>query len=223
MATQDHAASIQGVAIRLTRLESSSALVSAASGSYVQNTFISMKMTPEFEAGEEINQKGADGLLAVTFKSADVLKRITLELAIPNPDPEFEAMLCGGQIFTDALGQSVGYSPPAVGATPPSVAIEVWAKAITNGKIASVNPYWHWVLPLGLMRPSGDRTIENGLMANVYQGYGVGNTGFGHGPDGSWPFGSDRPYQYARSSSAPLNLTGYQTSVYTPNDFTYLA
>lgn len=220
--SQDYAASIQGSAIRISRLAADGTFQAGASGSYVQTAFISMKMTPEYESGEEVNQKGANGLLCVTFKTPDTLKRVTLEISICNPDPLFEEMLCGGVPLVGSNGDIVGYAPPLVGVdgNPNGVAIEVWGNAIVGGKKAATNPYWHWVLPFATMRPSGDRTIENGVMANVYQGYGVGNLGFGKGPsvtESPWAFPAEthRSYAYARTASAP-SIQGYRSSINTP-------
>lgn len=209
--SQDYAASVLGAVIRVSRLASDGTLAGGASGSYVMSSFIRVSFTPEYETGDEINQKAANGITCVSFKAPDSLKRVNLEVSICNPDPEFEEMIAGGVILSSG-GQSVGYASPQVGedANPNGAALEVWSYAIQNGKKAANNQYWHWVFPFAQLRPSGDRVVENGLMANVYQGQGLGNSGFGDGPDGSWPFISDRPYQYARTNTAPTGVTGYQ-------------
>jgi hypothetical protein len=214
---QDYAASVLGAAIRVSRLNADGSLAGGASGSYVQTAFIRVSMTPEYEAGDEINQKGANGITCVTFKAPDSLKRVNLEVSICNPDPEFEEMIAGGLILAEG-GKSVGYAAPLVGedANPNGVALEVWSQAIAGGKRASTNPYWHWVVPYASLRPSGDRVVENGLMANVYSGFGLGNASFGEGPTGDWPFISDRPYQYARTATAPVGLQGYQAVTVNP-------
>ena len=60
-------------------------------------------------------------------------------------------------------------------------------------------------------RLCGDRVIENGLLANTYEGFGVGNADVrrGSGPrtDGDtawrWPDVTNRPYMYARTATSP--------------------
>jgi hypothetical protein len=76
-----------------------------------------------------------------------------------------------------------------------------------------VLPYFHWIFPYVKLRQSGDRVIENGLLANTFEGFGLGNGEFGSGPDDRWefPVASERPYSYARSSWAPSGLTGFYT------------
>ena len=289
MATQDYAASVQGAAIRVTRLNAAGSLLNGALDSYTTSAFIRMSFTPEYEDGEEITEKAADGTVCVSFKAPDRLKRATMELAICEPDPELTALLAGGVLlsknyststalsitsasitgtvatvllasttglaigdnvtiaglspatgtlngvqrivnltantsftfFTTATGTvttstptvtlrddtSVGWAAPAIGDDPSGngVAIEVWSHAVANGKRAASNPYFHWIFPYARLRQSGDRVIENGMLANTFEGYGIGNTAFGTGPDTRWEWSevTDRPYAYARDSWSP--------------------
>lgn len=281
---QDHAASVQGVCIRATRLAADGSPTTGPYASYVMEAFIRATWTPEYEAGDEISQKGANGLLCVYYKANDTLKRVNLDIAICEPDPEMTEFLAGGTLlatttgtastvatagsaigdssfpvtanigvgsFTIGTGASqetvfvtgvtgaatpftaytqfplakahvstdtvapvatnIGYAAPHAGvnATPNGVALEVWSYAVSNSRRAGVNPYYRWVFPNCQMQPTGDRVIESGLMANVFTGTGTGNANFGSGPATDWPFPSDRAYQYARDSDAPLGVRGY--------------
>jgi hypothetical protein len=287
MATQDYAASVQGAAIRVTRLNAAGALLNGPLDSYTTSAFIRTSFTPEYEDGEEITEKAADGTVCVSYKAPDRLKRVTMELAICEPDPELTALLAGGVLLTRnqstavaltvtgpeisggsctllatstagiTVGSnitvaglsiaglngiqrvsavvantsisfvttltgsvtatsatvtlrddtSVGWAAPAIGDDPAGngVAIEVWSHAVANGKRTATNPYFHWIFPYARLRASGDRVIENGLLANTFEGYGIGNTAFGSGPDGMWEFSevTDRPYAYARDTWSP--------------------
>jgi hypothetical protein len=299
MATQSYAASVQGAAIRVTRLSTSGALLTGDLDSYTTSAFMRMSFTPEYEDGEEITEKAADGTVCVSYKAPDRLKRVTMELAICEPDPELTALLAGGVLLTKNLSTStplsitsaaistgtctvslssttgltaganvtiaglspavgtlngiqrivavtantsftftttatgtvtastatvtlrddtsVGWAAPAIGDDPAGngVAIEVWSFAVADGKRASTNPYFHWIFPYARLRQSGDRVIENGLLANTFEGYGIGNTSFSGGPDGRWSWTevTDRPYAYARSDWSPSTtlLKGFYT------------
>jgi len=208
----DNASSVAGMAIRVTRLASSGALVTGPSASYVTKKFVSLGFTPEYETGDEFTTKAADGSVCVTWKAPDTLKRVTLSIALCDPDPEFTEMISGGTLLSSG-GVSVGYKAPLVGidATPNGVAIEVWSIANVNGRQAATNPYWHWVFPYAQMHQAGERAIQNDLLATSFEGWGVGNTGFGDGPAVPlWPFAADAPVAYARTTSVPAG-TGYQT------------
>ena len=384
MATQDYAASVQGAAIRVTRLDAAGNMKTGDLDSYTTSAFLRMSFTPEYEDGEEITEKAANGTVCVSYKAPDVLKRVTMELAICEPDPELTALLAGGVLLsrdlsnasgltvtgatissgtlnlymtsvtglsagdnvtlsgltpttgtingiarvlgiaagtgsmsayskvtiateattaaskvisgatvatnvatittatahglvadqfvtlfnlTSASGSvdykvkavtdstnftidytatngsltlgtsptssagilitdaevtkrsdtSVGWAAPLIGDDPAGngVAIECWSYAVANGKRAATNPFFHWVFPYARLRASGDRVIENGLLANTFEGYGIGNAAFGSGPDGRWEFPgvTDRPYAYARSDYSPSQslLKGFYT------------
>lgn len=220
MATQEYAASIQGVSIRVTRLDASGTLLNAAGDSYTTSAFMRLSFTPEYEEGDEITEKGANGAVCVTYKSPDTLKRITMELAICEPDTELTQLISGGLLLRKNLGtyaspdrKSIGWSSPATGDDPAGngVAIECWSHAIIDGKKAATLPYFHWVFPYAKLRLSGDRVIENGLLANTFEGYGLGNTEFSTGLDERWeyPVATERPYSYARNAWAPTGRKGF--------------
>jgi hypothetical protein len=222
MATQEYAASIQGVSIRVTRLDAAGNLMNGPGDSYTTSAFMRISFTPEYEEGDEITEKGANGVVCVTYKAPDTLKRITMELAICEPDPELSALLSGGLLLRKNLGtaaspdtKSIGWAAPGVGDDPAGngVAVEAWSHAVKDGKKAGVLPYFHWIFPYAKFRQSGDRVIENGLMANTFEGYGLGNASFKSGLDGRWefPVAAERPYAYARTDWAPTGLNGFYT------------
>lgn len=222
MATQEYAASIQGVSIRVTRLDAAGNLLTGPADSYTTSAFMRISFTPEYEEGDEITEKGANGVVCVTYKAPDTLKRITMELAICEPDPELTALLSGGLLLRKNVGtagsvdtKSVGWAAPGVGDDPAGngVAIEAWSHAVKDGKRSGVLPYFHWIFPYAKFRQSGDRVIENGLMANTFEGYGLGNASFQSGIDGRWefPVAAERPYAYARADWAPTGLNGFYT------------
>jgi hypothetical protein len=222
MATQDYAASVQGVAIRVTRLDAAGNLLNGAGDSYTTSAFMRVSFTPEYEDGDEIVEKSADGTVCVSYKAPDTMKRVTLEVAICEPDAELTALISGGLLLRKNFGtfvapddKSVGWAAPAVGDDPTGygVALEVWSFAIKDGRRASTLPYFYWVFPYARLRQSGDRVIENGMLATTFEGYGLGNAAFDNGLDGRWefPVATERAYSYARTSWAPSGLKGFYT------------
>lgn len=201
----ENAASILGVALRVTLLNADGSKQVGPSASYVTNQFVDLGITPEYEAGGEFIQKGADGSAMISFKSADTLKRVNTTLTLVDPNPEITQMLAGGQLLSSA-GVSVGYNAPKIGevATPNGVAIEIWSKAIVNGKIAATNPYWQWILPYVQVTSTGERKIADGILGTTFTGWGLGNAAFQSPAAPQWAFGTDRPYGYARVASLPV-------------------
>jgi hypothetical protein len=222
MATQDYAASIQGVSIRVTRLDAAGNLLNNDGDSYTTSAFMRLSFTPEYEQGDEIVEKSANGTICVSYQSPDTLKRVTMELAICEPDPELTNLISGGLLLRKNYGtfsvpnrKSIGWASPAVGDDPAGlgVAIEVWSFAVASGKRAASNPYFYWVFPYCRLRLSGDRVIENGMIATTFEGYALGNTAFANGLDDRWEFPTavERPYSYARASWAPTGRKGFYT------------
>lgn len=220
MATQEYAASVQGVAIRVTRLDAAGNLLNGAGDSYTTSAFLRTSFTPEYEEGDEIVEKSANGTVCVSYKAPDTLKRITMELAICEPDTELSQLISGGLLLRKNFGsfaspnnKSVGWAAPSVGDDPTGngVALECWSFAVADGRRAASNPYFHWIFPYVKLRQSGDRVIENGMLATTFEGYGLGNVAFGSGLDGRWefPVASERSYAYARTSYAPTGLKGF--------------
>jgi hypothetical protein len=208
---QTYLASVQGAALRVTRLLSTGATASGASASYVMNKFVRVSFTPEYEEGDEFTEKTADGSVCVTYKSADTLKRVNLEVAICEPDVEFTELIAGGVLLSSG-GTNVGYASAEIGtdANPYGSALEVWSYGVTNGTRSG---YFRWLFPYVQLRPTGERVIENGLLANTFEGYGVGNAAFGDGPQNDWAYTSDRAWAYVKTNTAPTGLNGYQTAI----------
>jgi hypothetical protein len=222
MATQDYAASIQGVSIRVTRLDAAGNLLNNPGDSYTTSAFMRLSFTPEYEEGDEIVEKSANGTICVSYKAPDTLKRVTMEVAICEPDPELTNLMSGGLLLRKNLGtfaapdrKSIGWAAPGVGDDPSGfgVAIEVWSFAVKDGKRAATLPYFHWVFPYCRLRQSGDRVIENGMIASTFEGYSLGNSAFDNGLDDRWefPVATERPYSYARASWAPTGKKGFYT------------
>jgi hypothetical protein len=222
MATQDYAASVQGVAIRVTRLDAAGNLLNEAGDSYTTSAFMRVSFTPEYEDGDEIVEKSADGTVCVSYKAPDTMKRVTMELAICEPDSELTALVSGGLLLRKNFGtfgspdnKSVGWAAPSVGDDPTGygVALEVWSFAVKDGRRDATLPYFYWVFPYAKLRQSGDRVIENGMLATTFEGYGLGNDLFANAADGRWefPVATERAYSYARSTWAPSGLKGFYT------------
>lgn len=207
----DKARSVNGVALRVSRLASDGSILTGSNTVYTQKAFMSFQFTPEVEEGEEVTEKNADGTICYSSQERSTLKRVTMSLSVCSPDPELEELLLGGTIFKEG-DKVLGYASPMAGevANPDGIAIEVWSRAMNeSGKPMADRGFYRWVFPYGAFAPSGDRVLENGLMSNEYEGWAIGNENFGTGPDGSWPFTSTSPYQYARVEKAPVDQLGY--------------
>lgn len=203
--------SVQGVALRVTRLNAAGQAVSGSNSAYTMNRFVSMTFTPVYDGANTIQQQLANGNFSVTFQTSDIFQRIEASVQIAGPDPEFNEIAVGGTLLTEG-GVTVGWKPVAPGAVdqPNGVALEIWSYAITGSRPAVDRPFYHWMFPRLFLHPSDDKTLENDVLNWNMSGWGNENPSFaGTGVPG-WSWATDRPYQYARVASAPINVNGYE-------------
>lgn len=203
-------ASVSGVALRAAKLAQDGSPLPGAETAYVTSAFMNLGFTPEYVDGDEVEEKAADGTVCVYYKLPDVLKRVTFTLQICSPSPELTEILTGGTLLEESTNV-IGYASPETGieATPNGISLEVWSRAVEDGRLASPNPFWRWVFPSVQMRFSGERVLENGMLANTFEGWGVGNPNWAPGPAGDWNFTSNSPFQYARAATAPTGIDDY--------------
>ena len=201
MAVQDYASSVQGVRMRITPLQADGTKVAAG---HVLTTegFIKASFSSEFEAGDEVTEKNAQGAVCISWKAADSLKRINFSLSVCSPDPETAQMLTGGDLLWDEDDSVAGYASLAVGDAPSQAnAIEVWSVANMGGKPASGQAYWRWLFPYVQVRFDGDREFSNGALVNDFSGQGLGNDALSLS-DWTWGY-EDRPFSYVRTNTLP--------------------
>jgi len=212
MAHRDGASSVMGNAIRITRLNTDGS-IDPDFPILTTRGFISATFSPEFEEGDEIAEKRADGGVCISWKADDTLKRLNFSLALCAPDPEAAALLAGGKIILDENGNVVGYTSPVVGSVVGNpVAIEIWSTANVGGKPAAGQPYWHWVFPYVKVRYEGDREFGNSALTNEFTGQALGNAALvptGLNPnnvDDSWVTykeALENPFSYVRTAALP--------------------
>lgn len=182
MAARDGASSVLGRLMRVTPLTAAGE-VDTTKPVFVTTGFISASFSIEYEDGDEITEKAANGSVCISYKADDTLKRLNFNLSVCSPDPEAAAVLAGGLLLEGdpdlcdgVAGTIAGYSSPAVGeAADNPVAIEIWSTANVGGKPATGQPYWHWVFPYVKVRYTGDREFGNSALANEFEGQGLGN------------------------------------------------
>ena len=205
----DYAASVQAVGLRISKLAPTGAPLVGTTTSYTTKAFTRFSWTPEYEEGEEITTVNGSGERCVFYKVPDTIKEVTMELEVCNPQPEIYEILAGGTLLTEST-ENVGWAMPDMGAVvnADGIGIEVWSRAIVNGRLAAVNPYWRWVMPSVSTRLEGDRTLENGALASVFSGTGQGNDNFGTGPGNDWDHGGTQALEFARDAAA-VTSEGY--------------
>lgn len=217
--TASLASSVQGIALRVTSLNTDGTAVTGTDSAYTMNRFVSAQFTPQYAGSSNIRQQLANGTFAVTYQTSDIFQNVNVTLSIAGPDPEFNEIAVGGTILTDQDSTVVGWKPTATGEydVPNGVALEIWSYAISGSRPATDYPFYHWMLPRVFLHPSNNMTVENNVMAWQCDGWGNDNPNFAGTGVGKadatangWAWSTDRPYQYARVTGAPINVNGYE-------------
>jgi len=149
--------SIKGLAIRVTKADicCAAAPETEANSRVATNGFVTLSLSPEIEAGEEITVKTADGAICIDDKDPDILKRLTIEVLLCGvPIPLLELLL-GASALTDGGGNIVGAALPSLtdqpsAANPLMRQLEVWSRNKDTASCApgsTVLPYVQWLVP----------------------------------------------------------------------------
>lgn len=210
-----YANSVQAVAMRVCKLAPDGSPLAGSATCFATDQFTRVSFTPVMEPGDEIQEKAANGVICVYFKSPNVMKKVDLQIAICNPQPEFTEILAGGTLLMGSGSPApvLGWAAPVAGEepNPDGVSVEVWSRAIVNGRPDASLPYWRWLFPYVKMNLDGERVLENGALANAFAGESLGNAGFADGPAGDWDQTSDSAMQYYRVATAPTGVNDYVT------------
>lgn len=222
MAYRDGASSIQGVLMRITPLYVDGSIDTLKPAHWTKG-FISLSFSPEITTGDEIETKAADGTVCISWKADDSLKRLNINLALCNVDPEALVLLTGGKTLLDGASDAIGYTSAPVGSVVGNpVAIEVWSYRNVGGKPGSP-PYWHWVFPYVKVRYDGEREFGNAALANTFTGQGVGNPVLCE--SGLYPASAPYSTIKSRASGNPPESFSWSTTKYAyalNNPFSYV-
>jgi len=200
------AGSLFALGMRFTRLAANGSPLVGVDNAYQTDALVQMQFGLEYEEGEEIIQRNGSGVICLTYKAPDSLKRATISgLQFCTPDPNVLEFLIGGEVIEDEDGNQIGYRAPEVGSepTPDGVSIELWTRAIINGAFVG---YYRWVFPRVFVRPSGEWSASGSdALVPEFEGFGTQNANWGDGPTNDWLFGSDRVWQYVQTDVMPID------------------
>jgi hypothetical protein len=178
--------SIQGIALRVTRLNSCGGFISGSDCDFVvSEAYISIGLTPEFEEADEFIVKTADGALGVNELGQMSIKRYTLELAVCTVDTDLFNIISGVIPVLDFNGDTVGFEIDQSLNGRNGFALEWWTKLAGDDCVDPVTGeqrYIYWVLPWVKNGRVLDITVENGPMIWALIGDAVPSSSWGVGP-----------------------------------------
>lgn len=111
----------------MTRLDSCGAypVPTTANSLVTSSGFVSVQYELDYEAGEEIVQKNADGNFCVNDRTCDLFKRTMVTISFCNVDPDIMSLITGNSVEVDGAGNDVGFRV-AENLTCNQFALELW-------------------------------------------------------------------------------------------------
>lgn len=177
--------SIQGLALRVTRLDACCAVVAGACAFVVSESFVTLNLTAEIEEPDEFLVKLANGKLCINETGCASLKRYNVELNVCNADPDLFEIISGVNTVTDFQGDVVGFQVDQDLGECSKFALEFWTKVVGDECVDPVtgeNQYLYWLLPCVSNGRIGDLTIENGPLTWTLTAEALPSSEWGVGP-----------------------------------------
>lgn len=173
--------SIQGLSLRVTRLDSCGAAVSGTPCDFVASeSFVTMNITAEIEEPDEFVIKLNNGKICINEQGCATLKKFSLEITVCNADPDLFQIISGVNTVTDWEGYVVGFQIDQNLSSCNNFALEFWTKVV--GECDGSQQYLYWLLPYVTNGRIGDITIENGPLTWTLTGEAIPSSFWGVGP-----------------------------------------
>jgi hypothetical protein len=172
--------SIQGLMMRVTRLDNQGKWITSSTGAACAKGFVSVQMSSNIEQGDDFKVKNAAGVLCISEKGCPSLNYLDLTIELCNVDPELYELMTGTRLLVDYAGAGVGYTQGTEVQCEGGFALEVWTR-VAGGSVAG-SGYVYFLLPQvvnGILAPGN---IENGPMTFTLTGNTKANPNWGLGP-----------------------------------------
>lgn len=151
--------SVRGKVARYTKNNACGAPVAGAKNTLVSDGFVSIEYAIEYEDGEEMSQKKADGRFAFLFKDDDQIKWVNVNIKFTGVNPDLMGMVLGQPIVLDHEGNAVGIRIGQPAAT--DWGLETWTD-IPGAACTTAKRYGYFLAPWLHGGKLSNFTIENG-------------------------------------------------------------
>jgi len=179
---------LKGRRMRVTRLDACGRVVYGDNARATSEGFVSISVTSNTNATDEIRVTGAAGQTLLYEASVTELAGFSPELTFARVDPEMLSLMTGQPVVLDSFGNVVGFDVDTkIQLTGLGFALEVWMGAPSNGDACSdeeaEGAYGYVLFPFLQGGVLGDFSIENGGISFVLTGASTkdGNA-WGRGP-----------------------------------------
>jgi hypothetical protein len=179
---------LKGRRMRVTRLDACGRVVYGDNARATSEGFVSISVTSNTNATDEIRVTGAAGQTLLYEASVTELAGFSPELTFARVDPEMLSLMTGQPVVIDSFGNVVGFDVDTkIQLTGLGFALEVWMGAPAGGDgctdASATGQYGYVLFPFLQGGVLGDFSIENGGISFVLTGASTkdGNA-WGRGP-----------------------------------------
>lgn len=174
---------VQGLGLRATRLDECGVVVGGECGTVVHRQFVSVGMSDDVTAPENITQLDAQGNQIYSEQALPQLNFVSAEITIAKADPDLYEMMTGAPLVMDAAGNAVGNQDQTDTYGTANYGLEIWTKVGRTGACPPGGAEYGYILLPWLAKASiGDVTIENGAVNFVITALTQTGSGWGLGP-----------------------------------------
>lgn len=211
----DGAGTLFALGFRVTQLDATGAPIQGTQTCYVTDSLVTVSTGLDYTKPDVVTQTNGAGVVCVSYAApASLSGAHVASMQVCVPDPIIKKFLLGGDLLLDTQGNEVGWAAPEIGSVPNpnGVSLELFTRAVLDGSFASTDPYFWWVFPRCMsFQLSSDEKLEASSSAlPEFSADAQQNPNWGAGPDGLWPYQSDRVWQYARVAAIPDLTRGYR-------------
>lgn len=153
---------LQGLRMRVTRLDSCGAPVYGACGTVVSKGFVNIELENNETGSTEISQVLADGTRCYYRETDVLLNNVQATIEFCEVDPELFEMMTASPIVLDDNMEAIGFTTDSTSYGLANVALEVWTN-LANGDCTANGRRWgYYLMPWLYHGTVGKPTIENG-------------------------------------------------------------
>ncbi|GIE28982.1 hypothetical protein Ait01nite_020270 [Actinoplanes italicus] len=179
---------VKGKMLRLTQLDvcGNPVLVNGWPVHVISKGFVSVEYEPEFDDGDEIEQKNADGDACVYEPGRRRVKFYNVTITVCGVDPELFGLWSNMPLVLDENGVATGMRVTSELNLDSAVAFELWSgtaqKKCAPGSAVQRPRFGYFLLPNVIDGQVTDFTIENGAANFTLSGKAIDGGGWGEGP-----------------------------------------
>ena len=179
---------VKGKMLRATKLDQCGNPLRGAGGwpvHVVTKGFVTVEYEPEFDDGEEIDQRDANGDSCVYEPSRRRVKFYNVTVTACKVDPELYSMFTGMPVVLDEDGVATGMRVTTRVNMTSAVALELWSGTSLKKCASGATPrprFGYFLLPQVIDGHVADFTIENGASNFTLTGKAIEGEGWGVGP-----------------------------------------